>query len=197
MKPLFFATAAAWRRWLAGHHKSHSEVWVGLHKKKSGRASITWPEAVDEALCFGWIDGIRKNLDEHSYVIRFTPRRAASKWSNINVRRVRELIRIGRMRQSGLDAFRRRTSDKTGTYSFEQRKTPTLPPSYVHQLKANEKAWTFFRAQPPWYQRTAAWWIISTKRDDTKLRRLATLIEDSAHGRTIAPLTRPPKSTKI
>lgn len=191
MKPRFFATPGKWRGWLAKHHGTATELWVGFHKKGSGRPSITWPEAVDEALCFGWIDGVRKSLDETRYVIRFTPRRRGSVWSSVNLGRVKELTRLGLMRPAGLEAHEARDGAKSGLYSFEQRKQVTLPEKFERKLKRNREAWRFFQVQPPWYRRTAAWWIISAKKEETKERRLATLIEDCARGRTIKPLTRP------
>ncbi len=186
----FFARAAEFRRWLAKNHARVDELWVGLYVKSSNRPSITWPEAVDEALCFGWIDGIRKKVDVPSYTIRFTPRRAKGIWSNRNIQRVRELTERGLMQPSGLKAFEARKRDRSGIYSFEQRHH-ILDPSYERKLKANKLAWAFFRARPPWYRRTASHWIMSAKKEETRLRRLATLIVDSARGRTIAPLTRP------
>jgi uncharacterized protein YdeI (YjbR/CyaY-like superfamily) len=190
LKQLFFATPARWRRWLAAHHKSEDELWVGFYKKASGRASITWPESVDEALCFGWIDGVRKSIDEARYAIRFTPRRPGSTWSALNVRRVAELTKRGRMRPAGLRAYQGRAANNTGVYSFEQRRNAKLPLAYGRRFKVSAAAWRFFKGQPPWYQRTAIWWVISAKRPETRLKRLATLIEDSVHGRTIAPLKR-------
>ena len=190
MKPRFFASPAEWRRWLAAHHDNENEVWVGFYKKASGRPSISWPESVDEALCFGWIDGIRKSLDELSYVIRFTPRRAGSTWSAVNVRRVKELTKGRRMRQPGVRAYRVRTDEKTAVYSFEQRRTVTLPAPYEREFRTNEPAWRFFTAQAPWYQRTCTWWVITAKREETRLKRLRTLIANSAHSRTIGPMMR-------
>jgi uncharacterized protein YdeI (YjbR/CyaY-like superfamily) len=190
VKPLFFASPVQWRRWLATHHAREDEVLVGFYKRSSGKPSITWPESVDEALCFGWIDGIRRSMDAESYAIRFTPRRKNSVWSAVNVRRVAELTKRRRMRAAGLRAFRARTAAKTAIYSFEQRKTAQLPPAYVKQFKANANAWSFFKARPPWYQRTTAYWVISAKQDETRLRRLAVLIDDSAHGRLIGLVPR-------
>ena len=190
MKPLFFESPAAWRRWLAAHHAREDEVLVGFHKRTSGKPSITWPESVDEALCFGWIDGVRRRLDAERYTIRFTPRRPGSIWSAVNVRRVAELTRRRRMRPAGVRAFTSRTSAKTAVYSFEQRKKPRLPVEYTKRFKANRAAWRFFTARPPWYQRTTTWWVISAKQEETRLRRLTVLIDDSAHGRIIGPLKR-------
>jgi uncharacterized protein YdeI (YjbR/CyaY-like superfamily) len=191
MKPLFFPTSADWRRWLAKHHASADELWVGFYKRASGKPSITWPESVDEALCFGWIDGVRKSLDETSYVIRFTPRRPGSIWSVINVRRVGELTKTGRMRPAGIRAFEKRIAKKTGVYSFEQRKRAKLSPSYVRRFKESSAAWRFFSDQPPWYQRVTAFWVTSAKQEQTRLRRLARLIADSGAGRRVGILQQP------
>ena len=188
MKPLFFPTPADWRRWLATHHASAAELWVGFYKRGSGKPSITWPESVDEALCFGWIDGVRKSLGAESYVIRFTPRRPGSIWSVVNVRRVGELTKARRMRPAGLRAFEKRTAKKTGVYSFEQRKVAKLPAAYVRQFKAQAAAWRFFSEQAPWYQRVTTFWVVNAKQEETRLRRLAILIADSAAGRRVGLL---------
>jgi uncharacterized protein YdeI (YjbR/CyaY-like superfamily) len=190
MKPRFFATPERWREWLAEHHETDAELWVGFHKVGSGRPSISWPEAVDQALCFGWIDGVRKRIDETSYMIRFTPRRRNSIWSAVNLRRVEELIRLGLMQPAGLAAHAARTAAKTGVYSFEQRKKATLPEAMRRRFEGNRAAWRFFQAQPPGYRRTATWWVISAKREETRERRLDTLIADCAKGRPIKPLER-------
>ncbi len=190
MEPRFFATPADLGAWFAENHAREGELWVGFHKRGSGRPSITWAEAVDEALCVGWIDGLTKRVDETSYKIRFTPRKARSTWSIRNVERVAELTEQGRMLPAGIEAFERRTADNTGIYSFEQ-ETVELAPAYERELKANAKAWEFFSSKPPSYRRPAINWVMSAKREETRLRRLATLIEDSAEGRTIKPLTRP------
>jgi len=193
VEPTFFATASEFRAWLEEHHREARELWVGFYKKGSGKPSITWPEAVDQALCFGWIDGVRKSIDDVAYANRFTPRRARSAWSAVNVKRVEELTKLGLMRPAGLEAFAQRTEDRSGTYSYEQRDAARLEPSYEREFRANEKAWEFFRAQPPWYRRAATWWVVSAKKEETRLRRLATLIDDSEHGRTVRPLTPPTK----
>ena len=192
-KPKYFKSPADFRRWLEQHHRSSKELWVGFHKKSTGRASLTWPESVDEALCFGWIDGLRKTVDDASYAIRFSPRRSGSNWSSVNIGRAQELIRQARMTPAGLKAFEDRDPAKSGQYSFENRPRQ-LPPRYLKHLKANEDAWAFFQDQPPWYRKTAAWWIISAKKEGTRLRRLDRLIQDSAHGKPIPPLTRKPKA---
>lgn len=188
MTPTFFPTPAAWRKWLAAHHASAKELLVGFYKKESGRASITWPESVDEALCYGWIDGVRRRVDEASYSIRFSPRRATSIWSTVNTRRAGELIEAGRMRAAGLKAFEARLEAKTSIYAYEQRRTAKLPPSLEKQLKSNKAAWAYFTAQPPGYRHLISWWVISAKKEETRLKRLATLIADSAKQRRVGAL---------
>jgi uncharacterized protein YdeI (YjbR/CyaY-like superfamily) len=190
--PRFFRTPSAFNRWLAKHHATARELWVGYYKKGSGRPSVTWPESVAEALCYGWIDGVRRSVDDTCYMIRFTPRRPDSTWSQVNIRRATALIAEGRMRPPGLAAFEARDRARTRRYSFENR-SGTLPPEYLARLRANRRAWAFFQAQPPWYRRTCAWWVVSARREETRQRRLTTLVEDSAHGRAIAPLARPPR----
>ncbi len=189
-EPTFFPTPGKWRRWLERHHGTRDELWVGFHKKESGKPSITWPESVDQALCFGWIDGVRKGHDDTSYAIRFTPRRPTSNWSAVNIKRFAELTEQGLVRPSGRKAFEKRETHKSKVYSYEQRQHAKLPPTYLQQFKQSRAAWDFFENQPPWYRRTATFWVISAKREETRQRRLATLIEDSDHGRTIKPLTR-------
>ena len=185
MKPLFFESPSKLRAWLEKHHAQETELWVGFHKKRSGKASITWPEAVDALLCFGWIDGIRKSIDEVSYTIRVSPRKSKSKWSLINVKRVPELRKLSLMHANGLKAFEARTAE--GTYAYEQRNVAKLGARFEKLFRANKPAWKFFRSQAPSYQRTATWRIISAKKEETKLRRLERLIQDSARGRSIAP----------
>ncbi len=190
MNPTFFKTPAAFRAWLSRHHRRAKALRVGFHKKGSGKPSITWPEAVDEALCFGWIDGIRHRLDDFRYTIRFTPRQPGSTWSVVNLKRVRVLKKRGRMRPAGLALFVNRDPRKSGLYSFEQRRNIKLTPRLEQVLRANRKAWAHFRAQAPWYQRTASFWVMSAKQEATRLRRLATLIASSALGQAVPPLTR-------
>jgi uncharacterized protein YdeI (YjbR/CyaY-like superfamily) len=190
VKPKFFPSPQAWHAWLEEHHETHEELLVGFYKKGTGKPSITWPEAVDGALCFGWIDGVRRSLNETSYVIRFTPRRARSVWSAVNIKRVAELQKLGLMRPAGSQAFEKRTGDQSGIYSYEQRKGAKLTAMYEKTFRVNKKAWKFFQAQPPWYQRTASWWVISAKKEETRLKRLAQLIEDSDNERTIRELRR-------
>lgn len=189
--PTFFSTPAKFRAWLEKHHQDREALWVGFYKTKSGKPSITWPESVDQALCFGWIDGIRKTIDDVSYKIRFTPRTPRSNWSTINIGRVAELERQALMMPAGRTAFAKRADARSAIYADEQRKTAELAPDQEAQLRANAKAWSFFQAQAPWYRRTVAHWIVSAKKEETKQKRLAQLIEDSAHNRRIAPLTPP------
>jgi len=190
MKPKFFPSPPHWHAWLAEHHLGHEELWVGFYKKASGKPSITWPEAVDGALCFGWIDGVRKSLDEASYVIRFTPRRAHSVWSAVNIRRVAELMKLGLMQPRGVQAFEKRTGSRSEIYAYEQRMGARLGDAYEKRFRANKKAWKFFQAQPPWYRRTASWHVISAKKEETRLKRLAQLIDNSEHERPIPELRR-------
>jgi uncharacterized protein YdeI (YjbR/CyaY-like superfamily) len=190
VKPTFFATPDAFRAWLAAHHDTADELIVGFHKVASGRASITWPQAVDEALCFGWIDSVRRSLDETSYTNRFTPRRKGSNWSAINIKRVGELLEAGLMHPSGIAAFEAREAAKSAIYSYE-RPVAALDDGAEAAFRANTAAWDWFSARPPSYRRAAIYWVVSAKRADTRARRLATLIEDSAAGRTVGPLTRP------
>jgi uncharacterized protein YdeI (YjbR/CyaY-like superfamily) len=190
-KPRFFATADHFRAWLEKHHASATELVVGFHKRHTGRASMTWTESVREALCYGWIDGIRRSLGDDSYTIRFTPRKPSSNWSSRNVRHVEELMRAGRMAPAGLAAFEARRPDRTGVYSFERRHPARLEPAQEKQFRANKAAWKFFESQPPSYRKTAVHWVVSAKREETRSRRLAQLIEDSAAGRRLAQLTPP------
>jgi uncharacterized protein YdeI (YjbR/CyaY-like superfamily) len=195
-EPTFFAAPADFRAWLEKHHEHARELLVGFYKKGSGKPSITWPESVDEALCFGWIDGIRKSRDEDSYTIRFTPRKPRSNWSAVNVARVEELTRLGWMRPEGLKAFEHRAEAKTGIYSYEQRHAAALDEAQERQFRANPRAWEFFQAQPAGYRKLAIWWIVTAKKKETRSKRLATLIEDSAHGRRLAQVTLKPKDPK-
>lgn len=194
MKPIFFATAGELRDWLERNHAIATELLVGFYKKGSGKTSITWPELVDEALCFGWIDSVRKGIDEVSYSNRLTPRTPRSTWSAINIARAKELIAVGRMRPAGLTAFERRTDDRSAIYSYEQRTKARLDPKAERSFRANQKAWAFFQAQASGYRRTAIWWVISAKRLETREKRLAVLIGDSEHGRTMRQFRRRPGS---
>ena len=187
-KPLFFPALADWRSWLEKNHANFDELWVGFYKRDSGRPSITWPESVDGALAFGWIDGVRYSIDEQSYKIRFTPRKSRSTWSAINVKRVKELSKLGLMHSAGLAAFEKREGDRSAIYSYEQRATSKLAPDFEKQFRANAEAWKFFQSQAPWYQRTSTYWVVSAKREETRLKRLATLIDCSARRQKIPSL---------
>lgn len=181
MKPVFFESPAALRKWLAKNHKSADELWVGMYKKHTGKPSITWPQVVDEVLCFGWIDGIRKGIDADSYTNRITPRRKGSHWSAVNLKRVLELQAEGRMRPAGMKAYEERDPAKSQQYSSEQQGV-ALPAALEARFKKNKQAWTFFNQQPPGYRKTILWWVVSAKREDTQIKRLQRLIEVSAAG---------------
>jgi uncharacterized protein YdeI (YjbR/CyaY-like superfamily) len=184
-KPTFFPTPADFRTWLEAHHDKLREQLVGFHKKDSGKPSITWPESVQVALCFGWIDGVRKSIDEASYTIRFTPRKPTSNWSAINIKFVQKLTKKGLMHPAGLKAFAARSPKKSGIYSYEQRKSAQFTPEEEKQFRGNKTAWEFFRTQAPWYQRVTTYWVISAKKEETKLKRLSELIEHSQNHRTL------------
>ncbi len=184
MKPTFFRRPADFRRWLSANHATATEFWVGFYKKDSGRPSLTWPESVDEALCVGWIDGIRKGLDEISYVIRFTPRKQSSTWSAINIKRMEELIVAGRVQPLGHAAYQRRTAKRSVIYAYEQPSAELVEP-YAGMLRKNRKAAAFFAAQPPSYRKLAAWWVNTAKQEATRLRRIQKLIEFSAAARRV------------
>jgi uncharacterized protein YdeI (YjbR/CyaY-like superfamily) len=190
MDPIFFKSAQDFYDWLEAHHETETEVYVGMYKQHTGKRAMSWSEAVDQALCFGWIDGRANRIDEDSYMQRFTPRRPGSNWSNINVEKVARLKEAGLMRPAGLAAFERRKDERTGVYSFENGKEAALPPEYEERLRANAAAAEYFDSKPPWYRRTAAHWVLSAKREETRERRLGQLIEDSAAGLDIKPLRR-------
>jgi len=190
-KPKFFATPGKFRAWLEQNHATKAELVVGYYKKTTKRPSMTWPESVEEALCFGWIDGVRRRIDDEAYSIRFTPRRPKSVWSAINVSSVKRLEKEGRMTPAGRRAFETRADEHRTGYSVEQRKSVALGPHQERQLRAHKLAFAYFNQRPPWYQRAAVHWVVSAKRDETKQRRLERLISDSAAGRTIPPLTSP------
>ena len=186
-KPTFFRTPADFRAWLQAHHDKLREHLVGFHKKASGKPSITWPESVEAALCFGWIDGVRKSLDETSYTIRFTPRKPTSNWSAINITLVRKLTKQGLMHPAGLKAFAARDEKKSAIYSYE-RKNARFTRDQEKQFRADKAAWDFFRSQAPWYQKVCTHWVISAKREETKLKRLSELIGHSQNHRRIPGL---------
>jgi uncharacterized protein YdeI (YjbR/CyaY-like superfamily) len=191
-EPVFFATPADFRRWLQKNHRTEPELLVGFYKRGSGEPSITWQESVDEALCFGWIDGVRRSLDERRYTIRFSPRRERSIWSAINIRRAQELLETGRMRKAGRDAFERRREDRSRRYSYEQ-EGAKLAGEYERRMKATPKAWAYYSAQPAWYRRTTAWWVMSAKKEETRRKRLERLIAVSAKSEWIEELRRTKK----
>jgi uncharacterized protein YdeI (YjbR/CyaY-like superfamily) len=181
MSPTFFASGSELREWLEAHHAGERELWIGFHKKDSGKGGITYPEALDEALCFGWIDGVRKSIDAASYTIRFTPRKPRSNWSEVNIRRAHELAALGRMRPPGTRAFEERDEEKTKQYSYEAR-SRDLDPALAERFRANAGAWAFFQSQPPYYRRVAQWYVMSAKKEETRLKRLAELMDRSAQG---------------
>lgn len=185
MEARFFETPAEWRAWLEAHHETAAELEVGFHRKASGRPSITWKESVDEALCFGWIDGVRRGIDETSYRIRFTPRKKGSTWSKVNVDNVARLTQDGRMRPAGLAAFEAR--ETVGVYSHED--PQALPPEFEARLRADAAAWEDWTSRAPSYRRQASHWVASAKREETRERRLAQLIESCAAGRKVPPLS--------
>jgi uncharacterized protein YdeI (YjbR/CyaY-like superfamily) len=187
---IFFESPAELRDWLTKHADTESELWVGMHRKSTGKPSVSWAQIVDQALCFGWIDGIRKSIDTEDFAQRLTPRKKGSNWSAINIKRVGELASGGQMLPAGLRAFEARDPRRSETYSYEQREA-ALDAEAEALLRANHRAWQFFNQQPPSYRRPATWWVISAKKEETRKRRLQTLIEDSAAGRRIGPLRRP------
>ena len=178
MSPTFFPTPADFRKWLAKNHEKETELLVGFFKVNSGKPSMTWPESVDQALCFGWIDGIRRSIDEESYSVRFTPRRPDSIWSAVNVNKVETLTKQGLMMPAGIKAFEFLKKDKSKIYSFESQ-TKTLPAEYQKLFKANKKAWQFFKNLAPSYYRTTVHWIVSAKQEKTRLSRLEKIIAAS------------------
>jgi uncharacterized protein YdeI (YjbR/CyaY-like superfamily) len=182
MKPTHFSTAADFRKWLEQHHARASELWIAFFKKGSGKAGMTYSEAVDEALCFGWIDGIIKRLDAARFTHRFTPRKAVSTWSNLNIRRVERLTAAGKMHSAGLSSYAARTTGRTGIYSFESAQPKTLPAEFEQEFRKNTKAWSFFTAQPAGYQRTAIHRVMAPKHEATRQRWLTRLIAHSASG---------------
>jgi uncharacterized protein YdeI (YjbR/CyaY-like superfamily) len=184
MKPVYFATPKALRKWFDKHHATSEELWVGYYKVGSGKPSITWQESVDEALCVGWIDGIRKSIDEISYTIRFTPRKKTSTWSAINIGRVKLLTGEGRMRPEGLEAYNARNENKVGLYSYEQR-PPDLPAQFSTIFRRNKPAWEFYQSQPPSYRRAVTWYVVSAKKEETRISRLQKLIDECANGRRL------------
>ena len=184
MKIKYFTTPSDFRRWLEKNHAIRQELLVGYHKKNSRQPSMTWSESVGEALCFGWIDGIRKSVDYLRYTIRFTPRRRGSIWSAVNIKRARELSDRGLMEPAGMSAFNARKENKSGIYSYEQRSVNIDVP-YEKKLKQNKVAWDFFYAQPPAYRKAVGWWIVSAKQEATRAKRLERLMRESARGKRL------------
>lgn len=195
-KPIFFATPAAWRAWLEKNHALATEVLVGFYKRGSKRPTITWPESVDEALCFGWIDGKRRSLDAERYTIRFSPRAARSTWSSVNIKRIGELDKLGLVHAAGRAAYAARDAKRSAIYSYEARYRAVFDAESERRFRANDAAWSFFAAQAPWYRRTATHWATSAKREATRRARLDMLIAHSAAGRRIPPLDRTMPSTR-
>jgi uncharacterized protein YdeI (YjbR/CyaY-like superfamily) len=191
MKPVFFKSQTDFHKWLDKNHDKASELIVGFYKKSSGKAGITYKEALDEALCFGWIDGVRNSIDDDRWTIRFSPRKSKSIWSKVNVDRANELMRLGLMQPSGLAAFEGH-EHRTSRYSYEN-DLKKLAPEYEKRFRRNKKAWSFWESQPAGYQRTTSWYVMSAKREETRARRLQTLIENSENGERIAELRRPEK----
>lgn len=181
MKPTFFKTPAAFRAWFEAHHESEKELWVGYYKKASGKPSIDWPESVDQGLCFGWIDGIRKTIDAESYMIRFTPRRKQSHWSAVNIKRFAELEKEGLIQPAGKAAYQRRTEQNSVQAAYERGEVE-LSPEYIKEFKQNPTAWDYYEQLPPFAKKISTWFVMSAKREDTRLRRLRILIESSAKG---------------
>jgi len=190
----FFKTQNEFRKWLEKNHNKKDELYVGFYKVNTNKKSITYPQALDEALCFGWIDGIRKRIDDESYHIRFTPRRKGSKWSNVNIGKAKDLINEGKMKPAGLKEFENREIYNQVKYSYEE-KSENLSAEYVKTFKANKSAWEFFQNQTPYYKRTVSFWVMSAKKEGTRLRRLNVLIEDCAKQKKI-DLLNPKVKTK-
>lgn len=187
--PVYFPTPDAFRKWLEENHDKATELWVGYFKKGTGEPTMTWPESVDEALCFGWIDGLRKSVDERRYKIRFSPRRPNSIWSAVNIRKMEALIEAGRMRPPGMAAYERRKAHKSEVYAYEQEK-PTLSEPFEKQLRADAKAWAFFQTLSPYIQKASVWYVMRAKRETTRQKRLQILIDSCREGLKIPPLRR-------
>ena len=188
MDPIYFETPADFRAWLAANHPTAESLWVGFYKKGTGRKSMTWPEAVDEALCYGWIDGVRKGIDAGSYTIRFTPRKKGSVWSTVNVNRVRALTELGLMHPTGLAAFEARKEDRSGIYSHEQGDVE-MPEPYLGLLREDAAAWEFYEKQTASYRKAVNWWVASARKDETRRRRLDSLVACSARAERVPQFT--------
>lgn len=186
---IYFEDPASLRAWFERYHDAEQELILGYYKMASGKPSVSWSESVDQAICFGWIDGVRRSIDEQRYCIHFTPRRAGSIWSAVNIRKVRELKKQGLMTQSGLDAWAARSHERSVRYSYEQ-KNVQLSPAYEKKLRANAKAWAYFESLAPSYRKPSVWWVMSAKQEKTRLRRLDILIDCSSKGTKIPSLVR-------
>jgi uncharacterized protein YdeI (YjbR/CyaY-like superfamily) len=180
MKPRFFKGPSELREWLGRHHDSRTELWIGFYRKDSGRSGVSYPEAVDLALCFGWIDGVRRKIDDLAYTNRFTPRKPRSNWSRTNIRRVAGLVAKGAMHPAGIKAFEARTASRTGVYSFERKEAARLPDDMRERFLAKKRAWKYFTSQPPYYQRLTTHWVVSAKKAETRERRFTQLVSRSA-----------------
>ncbi|GAB3890242.1 YdeI/OmpD-associated family protein [Larkinella knui] len=180
-QPLFFADQSDFRQWLENNHDKETELFVGFYKVASGKPSMTWPQSVDEALCFGWIDAVRKSIDDESYMIRFTRRKSTSIWSNVNIKKIEELTAKGLMHPAGIEAFRHRTESKSGIYAFEKEEV-RLSKEFEDEFKANQKAWAWFEKMPASYRKSATHWIMEAKQEVTRKSRLDELIRDSEAG---------------
>jgi len=191
-KPRFFARSSEFRKWLEENHKTTPELLIGFHRVQSGKGGLTYREALDEALCFGWIDGLRKRYDAGSYTVRFSPRITSSIWSVINTKRMEELIKLGRVHKSGLGVFQQRDKKQSKLYSYEVGSCQ-LAVEFEARFRASPTAWEFYQAQALWYRRVSCYWVMSAKKEETRLRRLATLIDDSANGRRLKQLISNPK----
>jgi uncharacterized protein YdeI (YjbR/CyaY-like superfamily) len=190
MKPTFFKSQAEFRKWLEKNHDQVSELWVGLQKTGSAQKGLVYKEALDEALCFGWIDGVRKSIDASLWMIRFTPRKTRSIWSAINIERAGELKALGLMKPPGLAVFEGRDEKRQKQYSYE-REASQLEPAYEERFRGNKKAWAFWESQAPWYRRSAQFWVMSAKKQETRLKRLESLIDSSEKGKWAPPFLRP------
>ena len=188
--PTFFPTPEDFRTWLHTHHKTQTELWVGFYKKATGIATITWSESVDQALCYGWIDGIRKKVDDKSYKIRFTPRRVNSHWSAVNLAKMKELEKKGLLQAAGIAIFEKRKVAKEKRYSYEENNITELSPVFIKELKTNEKAWAFYDNLAPSDKKATIHWVMSAKKEETRLRRFKTLVESSEQGLKIPPIRR-------
>jgi uncharacterized protein YdeI (YjbR/CyaY-like superfamily) len=186
---IYFASPDQFRAWLEEHHDSATEVWLGYWKKHTGRPSLTWSQAVDEALCFGWIDGVLRRVDDERHVQRFTPRKPTSNWSAVNIAKVEQLRAEGRMRPAGEAAFARQREARSGVYSYEQRDKAAFEPEQGERFRADAAAWAYWTAAPAGYRKMATWWVVSAKKPETRERRLGQLIADSAAGRRLKQFT--------